>query len=344
MKETKKEKGQAQKRASLPLLPRRLSSMMDGLGAMRMGTGLASMVRADTQMQLDYDMYSPRGTEGKGKQRRTTVTHSCAVSVAMAGKEGKENFTGAGAGTNARPALKIAVSLAVNGTTTPASTLDVFFASSSAPDVLSPTPATDNAAESAEEGRACPEPVWPCQGNCSREAGHGHEKEGEEADVISLASCKDYQVSWEDGSGGSMTRELVRILKRDPHPTLRTLVTGVSHALHRMSLKWHLEVRQYKRDLRTYNAFLAAGGREPPYLHLHQRPHPHPGSVSGGAPTMDTSCASTLEPATEPATTAGTPPASIHGALNPGPVCGALEARRGEKRRTGTGTELEGHK
>ncbi|KAJ7136907.1 hypothetical protein C8R44DRAFT_869002 [Mycena epipterygia] len=369
MKETKKGKKekQEQKRASLPLLPRRLSSMMDGLGSMRTGTGLASMMRADTQTQLDYeyDTYSPRGKNGKGKQRRTTVTRSRAVSVAVAVGEGKENVVGAGAGagagtgTSARPALKIVVPLTAN---TPASTLDVFFASN-AMDVLSLTPGAENGAASnnrtpgsarprpvswlaeegeEEEGRACesPEPVWPCQGNRCREAGHGHEKEGEEADVISFASCKDYQVSWEDGSGGSMTRELVRILERDPHPTLRALVTGVSHALHRMSLKRHLEVRQYKRDLKTYNAYMAAGGRGPP-TQAASASASATVSVSGGAPTMETSRASTLEPATGPATPAGTPPASIRGAFNPGRVRGGLDPGQGQKHRTGTGAELK---
>ncbi|KAJ6532945.1 hypothetical protein B0H19DRAFT_1187327 [Mycena capillaripes] len=50
-----------------------------------------------------------------------------------------------------------------------------------------------------------------------------------------------------------MTRELVRILERDPHPTLRSLVTNVSHALHRMSLERHLETLRYKRAIKTYN-------------------------------------------------------------------------------------------
>ncbi|KAJ6611871.1 caspase domain-containing protein [Mycena sp. CBHHK59/15] len=110
--------------------------------------------------------------------------------------------------------------------------------------------------EDGEDDGECesPEPVWVCQGWACHEPGHGH-KVVEEAEVISLASCKDYQLSWEDENGGSMTRELVKILERDPHPTLRALVTNVSHAMHRLSLERHLKVRQYKRACKIYETW-----------------------------------------------------------------------------------------
>ncbi|KAJ7846014.1 caspase domain-containing protein [Mycena leptocephala] len=75
-------------------------------------------------------------------------------------------------------------------------------------------------------------------------------------EVISLASCNGHQMSWEDASSRSMTREPVRILERDPHLTLRSLITDVSHALHRMSLERHVDTLRYKRDLKKYKAFL----------------------------------------------------------------------------------------
>ncbi|KAJ7869843.1 hypothetical protein B0H13DRAFT_2350726 [Mycena leptocephala] len=85
-----------------------------------------------------------------------------------------------------------------------------------------------------------------------REPGAGVET----AEVICISACKDSQRSWEGADGGSMTRELVRILECDPHPSLRSLVTSVSNAMHRMSLKRHLETRRYKRDLKRYAALL----------------------------------------------------------------------------------------
>ncbi|KAF7351287.1 Mitochondrial chaperone BCS1 [Mycena sanguinolenta] len=209
------------------------------------------------------------GTEaakGKGKERRTAVTRARAVSVTV--REG----SGSGAGkenvmAGARPALSVAVPREQGR---PVSWL--------------------------EDERACesPAPVWPCTGWNCRDLTHGHD---DRAEVISLASCKDYQLSWEDSSGGSMTRELVRILERDPHPTVRSLVTKVSHALHGMSLQRHMETRQYKRDLKKYNAFLE---RQRANAALHR-----PGSSGGprGAATEDTvSHMSTLLPSTPDAT------------------------------------------
>ncbi|KAJ6559879.1 hypothetical protein B0H19DRAFT_106566 [Mycena capillaripes] len=101
------------------------------------------------------------------------------------------------------------------------------------------------------EWRACesPEPIWVCTDFSCREAGHRHEWEGEDEEKAEV----DQQISWEDASGGSMTRELVRILDRDPHPTLRSLLTKVSDAFPRMSLEWQLETLRYKRDLKRYN-------------------------------------------------------------------------------------------
>ncbi|KAJ6487853.1 hypothetical protein C8R45DRAFT_258962 [Mycena sanguinolenta] len=206
------------------------------------------------------------GTEdvkAKGKERRTAVTRARAVSVTVredsGGGEGKENIV-----ASARPALAVAVPWEQGR---PASWL--------------------------EEGdeRACdsPAPVWPCTGWTCRDLTHGHDDD--KAEVISLASCKDYQLSWEDSNGGSMTRELVRILERDPHPTLRSLVTRVSHALHGMSLERHIETRRYKRDLKKYNAFLE---RQRANAALHR-----PGSSGGPAATDDTaSHMSTLLPLT----------------------------------------------
>ncbi|KAJ7209027.1 caspase domain-containing protein [Mycena haematopus] len=207
--------------------------------------------------------------KGKGKERRTAVTRARAVSVAVrdgsGSGAGKENIV-----AGARPTLAVAV----------------------------PREEGRRASWLGEEDeeRACdsPAPVWPCTGWTCRDVTHGHE---DKAEVISLASCKDHQLSWEDSSGGSMTRELVRILERDPHQTLRSLVTRVSHALHGMSLQRHLETRQYKRDLKKYAAFLERQRANAALL------RPDGGSGATGAATEDSaSRMSTLSPSTLDAT------------------------------------------
>ncbi|KAJ7683771.1 caspase domain-containing protein [Mycena rosella] len=214
------------KRASLPLLPVRLGSLRerDSKGKGK-GKGKAREKEEDDN-------------KIQGKQRRTTVTRARAVSIAV-GKENADAGAGAGVGVGVgagatRPTLKVAV----ERTGRPVSWFEEM-------------------GEGAEgRGRACesPERVWPCQGDC-RESSHGHDGgAAPAADVISLASCKDHQFSWEDAEGGSMTRELVRILEREPHPTLRALVTRVSHALHRLTLERHWDTRRWKRECKAYEA------------------------------------------------------------------------------------------
>ncbi|KAJ7189919.1 caspase domain-containing protein [Mycena pura] len=207
-------------RASLPLVPLRPASLS--------GLGFGARIRRGRE---------PEGAEPEGRQRRTTVTPAHAVSVAV-----REHETSAGAekenaptpndrkGKGVRPSLKLAMP--------------------------KPAPARPKSWFDDDEDRACesPAPVW-CTGSECRDPARAHDAERDTADVISLASCKDYQISWEDEDGGSMTRELVRILDQDPHPTLRSLVSNVSHALHRMSLERHFKVQRYKRDLKAWQRY-----------------------------------------------------------------------------------------
>lgn len=92
-----------------------------------------------------------------------------------------------------------------------------------------------------------PVPQFPCDGWC-RHTSAGEKK----ADVISLGSCKDSEVAWEDASGVSMTKALVKILKEEPHPTFKELMTKVSHSLHRKALDMHAKSRKYKEDIAHY--------------------------------------------------------------------------------------------
>jgi len=67
------------------------------------------------------------------------------------------------------------------------------------------------------------------------------------ADVISLGSCKDSELSWENEEGVGMTQALIQVLNQDPHPTLRDLVTKISHALHGLARDRHMRNKAWKR-------------------------------------------------------------------------------------------------
>lgn len=104
----------------------------------------------------------------------------------------------------------------------------------------------------------CPSPdaMWPCTGYCAPTS-------PKEANVISLAACKDDQLSWEDGNGASMTKALINILSANPHPTLRDLLSQVAHALHRLYLGLHEHAREYRKQLKEVNRKRAAKGLLP---------------------------------------------------------------------------------
>ncbi|KAK7055676.1 mitochondrial chaperone BCS1 [Favolaschia claudopus] len=195
--------------------------------------------------------------EGKGKTkgRHTTVTRARAVSVAVQHGEAPGSR---GANANTSPVAAAGAASSAAGK----ENVVVGVAEATRPPLAVAVPSAKPVSwfgDEDHEGRECesPAPVWPCTGWTCRDPAHRHEyEEDDQAEVISLASCKDHQVSWEDSNGGSMTRELVRILEREPHPTIRTLVTHISHAMHRMSLERHLETRRYKQDMKKYEAFL----------------------------------------------------------------------------------------
>jgi len=96
-----------------------------------------------------------------------------------------------------------------------------------------------------------PDPLWPCTGYCTATS-------PKEANVISLAACKDDQLSWEDGEGSSMTKALIKVLKDDPHPNLRDLMTRIAHELHTFHLGLHRHARAYRKKLKEVNLKRAA--------------------------------------------------------------------------------------
>ncbi|KAI3606425.1 metacaspase pca1 [Moniliophthora roreri] len=78
------------------------------------------------------------------------------------------------------------------------------------------------------------------------------EKPAEHGDVISLGSCKDNQLAWEDSTGSSMTQSLVEILSKDPNPTFKDLMLKVSHTMHDRLLQIHQETKAYKKTRKLW--------------------------------------------------------------------------------------------
>ncbi|KAJ7513099.1 peptidase C14, caspase domain-containing protein [Mycena galericulata] len=74
----------------------------------------------------------------------------------------------------------------------------------------------------------------------------------EMADVISLGSCKDSELSWENEEGISMTRAMIKILDENPRPTLRELVTKISHTLHGLARERHLRANAWRKYQRAH--------------------------------------------------------------------------------------------
>ncbi|KAF8903597.1 peptidase C14, caspase domain-containing protein [Mucidula mucida] len=104
----------------------------------------------------------------------------------------------------------------------------------------------------------CESPValFPCDGWCTTTPdGAAHEM----AQVISLGSCKDGQISWED-CGKSMTTALVQILKENPNPSLKDLMLRVSHELHKSAINVHDGAKKYKKNMKEYRR---RGGKQP---------------------------------------------------------------------------------
>ncbi|PBK79241.1 hypothetical protein ARMGADRAFT_1021622, partial [Armillaria gallica] len=46
---------------------------------------------------------------------------------------------------------------------------------------------------------------------------------------------------------------LIEILKNDPHPSLKDLMTNVSHEVHKASLNMHSRIKTYKKDLKEWH-------------------------------------------------------------------------------------------
>ncbi|TFK18837.1 hypothetical protein FA15DRAFT_697885 [Coprinopsis marcescibilis] len=103
---------------------------------------------------------------------------------------------------------------------------------------------------------ASPEAIY-CTGWCSPNPN----SETDFPLVISLSAAKDGQQAWEDASGASMTQALIKILRSDPHPSLKDLLKLISHDLHDNYLSLHARARDYKKRARAYNLKRRAEGK-----------------------------------------------------------------------------------
>ncbi|KAI0765913.1 caspase domain-containing protein [Trametes elegans] len=82
-----------------------------------------------------------------------------------------------------------------------------------------------------------PEPLMKCTGQCE----HVHSPN---THIISIAACHDPQQTYESKRGCSMTTDLVRLLKEDPHPACRRLVQQLGHYMHKTAMLVHAASRK----------------------------------------------------------------------------------------------------
>ncbi|KAJ7266527.1 caspase domain-containing protein [Mycena rebaudengoi] len=108
-----------------------------------------------------------------------------------------------------------------------------------------------------DDALVCDSPIsrWPCDGWC-RDSGRVHADDGVKADVVSLAACRDEELAWDDATGFSMSRALIEILQAEPNPTLKNLVTKLSHGLRKLAFVRHGNLRDNKTKRNDYEAIL----------------------------------------------------------------------------------------
>jgi len=104
-----------------------------------------------------------------------------------------------------------------------------------------------------------PRPMF-CTGRC-REEFEG--RADLRADVISISATKDDQLSWEDPHGASMTDALIKVLRKDPHASLKHIMTTISHEMHTLYMELHDMSRNYKGKVKETNLARKNKGKGP---------------------------------------------------------------------------------
>ncbi|KAK6996936.1 Metacaspase type II [Favolaschia claudopus] len=105
-----------------------------------------------------------------------------------------------------------------------------------------------------DEIRRCESPLgqFTCSGWCRKvEGGLTMLEEGDwgdvKADVISLASCKYSQISW-NGGRASMTATLAQLLREKSERSLKDILIQISHEINSGALSRHSKYRRYKAE------------------------------------------------------------------------------------------------
>ncbi|KAJ7502590.1 caspase domain-containing protein [Mycena galericulata] len=116
-----------------------------------------------------------------------------------------------------------------------------------------------------EDAERCESPIamFACTGwcrdpkKCAVETEPSSESSNRvKAHVVSLASCKDSQITYEDAEGKSMTSSLVEILRRKPNQSLKDVLVYVSHAMHTKAVIRHEKAKIFKKKRKAYAARL----------------------------------------------------------------------------------------
>jgi len=97
-----------------------------------------------------------------------------------------------------------------------------------------------------------------CTGVCREEPERDVERK---ADVVSISASRDYQLSWENSYGSSMTEALITVLRKNPHSSLNDIMHSISYELHDFYMHLHEESRGYKAAMRKINAKRAKRGK-----------------------------------------------------------------------------------
>jgi hypothetical protein len=86
-----------------------------------------------------------------------------------------------------------------------------------------------------------------CTGFCD----HALAKTTKKAYVLCFSACKDRQIAWENAHDKeSLTMAMICTLRESPNPTLKDLMTRLSHRTYELSFRLHQTARQWKKDHR----------------------------------------------------------------------------------------------
>jgi hypothetical protein len=118
--------------------------------------------------------------------------------------------------------------------------------------------------DSPTDRKRCSSPIaLYCTGFCRDNLQTFRNQQVLKADVISISSAEDSQMSWEDPNGQSMTQALVKLLNETPNPRFDELMTAISHDIHRYYVDLHSRAREYRKLIQRLNSQKIKQGKKP---------------------------------------------------------------------------------